>query len=224
MGMIPDQDKEFLRGKFSEELESPVTVVAFTEKTEGLAEPGLECKFCSETEQLVSEVTELSDKLRLDVRKFSADDQTAKDMGIDKLPALVLTSDESSNVRYFGVPGGFEFNSFVEDIVDVSRNATSLSQAVKDKIRRINRDVHIQVFVTPTCPYCSSAVRIAHQMAIENPTHIKADAIEVAEFPHLVERYDISAVPTVVINDKVQFEGALSSEDFAERVAKTLAT
>ena len=224
MGMIPDQDKEFLRSKFSEELEAPVTVVAFTEKTEGLAEPGLECKFCSETEQLVSEVTELSDKLRLDVRKFSADDQTAKDMGIDKLPALVLTSDESSNVRYFGVPGGFEFNSFVEDIVDVSRNATSLSQAVKDKIRRINRDVHIQVFVTPTCPYCSSAVRIAHQMAIENPTHIKADAIEVAEFPHLVERYDISAVPTVVINDKVQFEGALSSEDFAERVAKTLAT
>ena len=223
MGIIPDQDRSFLKSRFDEELQNPVTIIAFTKKAEGLEEPGLECEFCDETEQLVAEVAELSDKIEVKLREYSPDDRMVKDLGIDKLPALVLTSDTAKGVRYYGIPGGFEFSSLVEDLVDVSRNSTDLSQEAKDVIRGIDRDVHIQVFVTPTCPYCPSAVRIAHQMAIENPEHVRADAIEAAEFPHLISKYDISAVPTVVINDKVQFQGALPEEDFAEHVLKALA-
>lgn len=223
MAMIPDQDREFLKNKFNEELQNPVTIVAFTRKFGEQEQPGLECEFCSETEQLINELAELSDKIKIDIRQFSPDDQMVKDLGIDKLPALVLMNESEKGVRYFGIPGGFEFSSLVEDIVDVSRNSTALSQAAKDKVKGIDKDVHIQVFVTPTCPYCPSAVRIAHQMAIENPQHIKADAVEAAEFPHLVSKYDIDAVPTIVINDKVQFEGALPDEEFANQVTQALA-
>jgi glutaredoxin-like protein len=223
MAIIGDQDREFLKNKFSDELQEPMRIIAFIGKAKGQSSPGFECEFCEETYQLVSEVAELSDKISVETREYSPDDQMVKDMGIDKLPALVLANANSSGVRYYGIPGGFEFSSFIEDLVDVSANETNLSQEAKDAVHGIDRDVHIQVFVTPTCPYCPSAVRTAHQMAIENPRHIRADAVEAAEFPHLVARYDISAVPTVVINEKVQFEGALSEEDFTQQVTEAIA-
>lgn len=218
MGMIPDQDREFLKTRFSDELQDNVTIVAYTRKAQGMDQEGLECEFCVETEQLISELTELSDKISVDVRELSSDDAMASDLGVDKLPALIVRNSTGTGVRYFGIPGGFEFSSLIEDIVDISRNATDLTEDVKVKVRSLDHDVHIQVFVTPTCPYCPSAVRAAHQMAIENPSRIKADAIEAAEFPHLVSKYDISAVPTIVINDEVQIEGALPEEEFAAQV------
>lgn len=223
MAMIPDQDKEFLRNKFNDELQSPVTLIVLTKLGHDLEMQGVKCEYCAETEELVSEVAELSDKIKVESREYSQDDQMVSGMKIDKIPAIVVMSGADTGVRYYGIPGGFEFSSLIEDIVDVSRNSTDLSQDAKEKARGIVQDVHIQVFVTPTCPYCPSVVRMAHQMAIENPQHVTADAIEAAEFPDLVNKYGIEAVPTVVINDKVQFEGALPEAEFADRVMHAIA-
>jgi hypothetical protein len=46
-------------------------------------------------------------------------------------------------------------------------------------------------------------------MAMLNPL-IRADVIEVNEFPELGERYAVQSVPKTVINDRIQFVGALS--------------
>lgn len=220
--MIPDQDKELLRDRFGEEMQDPVTILAFTKKARDQETPGLECEFCNETQQIVDELADLSDKIVVERRAYSPDDQSVNSLGIDKLPALVLEGPKQGSVKYYGIPGGFEFSSLVEDIVDASRGATDLSDAAKEKVRGIQRDAHIQVFVTPTCPYCPSAVRIAHQMAIENPDRIKADAIEASEFPHLVSKYELGAVPTIVINDRVQFEGALPDDEFADQLLEAV--
>lgn len=223
MAMISDQDKDLLRGVFNSELQNPVRILAFTKRSEKSSEPGMECEFCNETEELMMELTSLSDKISVEFREYSPNDEMVQQLGIDKLPALILTSGDGKGVRYFGIPGGFEFSSLIADIVDVSRNTTDMTQDAREKVRNIDKDVHIQVFVTPTCPYCPSTVRLAHQMAIENPGHIQADAVEAAEFPHLVEKYGIDAVPTVVINDTIQFEGAPPEGDFADQVVKAAA-
>jgi predicted DsbA family dithiol-disulfide isomerase len=54
-------------------------------------------------------------------------------------------------------------------------------------------------------------------MAIENPV-ITADMVEAIEFPHLANKYDVMAVPKVVINDRIYFEGALPEAHFLEHV------
>jgi glutaredoxin-like protein len=112
-----------------------------------------------------------------------------------------------------------EFTALIEDIVMVSQGTTNLSEEVREKIRRIQKPIHIQVFVTPTCPYCPKAVRTAHQFAMENP-HIVADMVEATEFAELAERYRVFAVPKVVINDAISFEGALPEHLFALYVLK----
>jgi glutaredoxin-like protein len=92
---------------------------------------------------------------------------------------------------------------------------------VKDKIRKISSTVEILVFVTPTCPYCPKAVRTAHQFALENK-NIKGVMIEANEYPEWSEKYSVYAVPKIVINEKIQFEGALPEEEFLNSVYEAI--
>lgn len=61
------------------------------------------------------------------------------------------------------------------------------------------------------------AARLAHKMALVSP-RVTADVIEATEFPHLVQRYRVRGVPKVVINERVQFEGALPEAAFLKQV------
>jgi hypothetical protein len=49
---------------------------------------------------------------------------------------------------------------------------------------------------------------------------IRATAIEATEFPDLSRSYRVSAVPKIVINDSVEFEGALPEPDFLGAVLR----
>jgi predicted DsbA family dithiol-disulfide isomerase len=65
------------------------------------------------------------------------------------------------------------------------------------------------------------AARVAYQMAMESP-HIRADVVEITEFPHLAQRYQVRGVPKTVINEKAQFEGAVPEAAFLDRIKKSL--
>lgn len=56
-------------------------------------------------------------------------------------------------------------------------------------------------------------------MAMENP-HIRADVIEASEFPHLVAKYKVMGVPKTVINERVEFAGAVPENRFLAEVLK----
>lgn len=58
-------------------------------------------------------------------------------------------------------------------------------------------------------------------MAIENQ-HLKADVIEAGEFPQLVQRYNIRAVPKTVINEFIEVEGMQPEKLFLGHVMRAL--
>jgi hypothetical protein len=62
-------------------------------------------------------------------------------------------------------------------------------------------------------------VRLAQHMAVASE-RVKATAIEATEFPDLSRAYRVSAVPKIVINDRVEFEGALPEPDFLGAVLR----
>jgi predicted DsbA family dithiol-disulfide isomerase len=47
---------------------------------------------------------------------------------------------------------------------------------------------------------------MAHMMAVESDL-VTADVVEVSEYPHIAQRYQVYAVPKVVFNESVSFEG-----------------
>jgi predicted DsbA family dithiol-disulfide isomerase len=52
--------------------------------------------------------------------------------------------------------------------------------------------------------------------------NVRAECIEATEFPELARRYQVMAVPKIVINDKVGFEGALPERDFLGAVLQAV--
>lgn len=58
-------------------------------------------------------------------------------------------------------------------------------------------------------------------MAMENPW-IRADVVEVQEFPYMARRYRVMGVPKIVINETVQFLGAVSEETFMGKVLEAI--
>jgi len=56
-------------------------------------------------------------------------------------------------------------------------------------------------------------------MAIESDM-VRADMVEASEFPHLVVKYNVFGVPKTVVNEEVEFEGALPEPLFLEQVVK----
>jgi len=54
-------------------------------------------------------------------------------------------------------------------------------------------------------------------------TNVTADMVMANEFPHLVNRYGVMAVPKVVLNESTSFEGAIPEEDFLSFVMQATA-
>ncbi len=223
MTILSERDKRRLQDYFRSRLVNPVRLILFTQEQSLVWTPWSQpCQFCKETEQLVQELAQLSPLIEVEIHNFDREGEIAKHYGVDKVPALIISDGNGrANIRYFGIPAGLEFTALIEDIAMVSQGRTNLSENVRAKIKAIEKPVHIQVFVTPTCPYCPKAVQTAHQFAMENP-NIISDMVEATEFPELAERYGVYAVPKVVINDLVRFEGALPEHIFALYVLKAV--
>jgi len=209
MGMLSDEQKEYLRKELKEKLRDEVRLVVFTQE--------MECQFCKETREIAEDLATVAGQIKVEKHDFEKDAEKARELGIEKIPATAIMGRKDYGIRFYGVPSGYEFRSLIDAIVDVSRGGTSLSQETKKRLAEIREPVHIQVFVTPTCPYCPRAVRLAHQMAIESE-YVRADMVEVVEFPHLAQKYSVMAVPKIVINEEVEFTGAVPEPHFLNYV------
>jgi glutaredoxin-like protein len=210
--MLQEKEKkliaEVLRG-----LKDPVKLINFTQE--------LECQFCQQTRELLAELAGLSDLLSLEVYDFQSDKQKVEAYGVDKIPATVVVGKKDYGVRYYGAPAGYEFAALLADLVNVSVGQTDLKPQTKDALSKIDRPVHLQVFVSPTCPYCPGAVILAHKFAIQCDL-ISADMVETSEFPHLIQKYHVMGVPQTVVNEEFSVMGAVPEEKVLEQITKAV--
>jgi glutaredoxin-like protein len=225
MALISEKDKELIKKKLDSELVNPVKIVHFTQSKAGIVLPESisvpSCPYCAEALELVTEVSKLSDKITLEVHDWYEEERGKYQVSL--LPTTaVLSQDKDPGIRFLGMISGYEFASLLETMIMVSRGNTRLSEATRAKIRSgITKPVDIKVFITPTCPYCPTAVLLAHQIAMESPL-VNSAMVEAVEFPDLANRYQVYAVPKTVVNDLYSFEGALTESAFVDQVIKAL--
>ena len=212
---LNEENQKYVREMLSE-MEEGVKLIYFTQ--------AMECQYCKETRQLLEELATLTDKLTLETHDFIADRELAEQLGVDKIPAIVVSNiaKPNSRIKFYGIPSGYEFTSVLEDILDVSRNNHGFSEDILREVQAIRKPVHIQVFVTPTCPYCPAAVRTAHRLALVNE-NITADMVEATEFPHLGQKYAVRGVPKSVINEKWSVEGAVPEKMVVDKIMQSIA-
>jgi alkyl hydroperoxide reductase subunit AhpF len=141
MALLNDRDRRKIQAELAQ-LQGPVKLVTFTQE--------LACQFCRENDQLMRELSELSDKISVDVHNFQLDKEKVALYGVDKIPATVVEGARDYGIRFYGVPMGYEFMSLIGAIKDAARGATSLKPETKALLGGIATPVHLQVLVTPT--------------------------------------------------------------------------
>jgi glutaredoxin-like protein len=216
MGLLSEQDEENVRAIFRDQLKSEVQALVFTQEHD--------CDYCVEARELMEELSRLDGRIKVKSYDLDRDLQVATIYGVDKTPAIIVARDgEKGRIRFFGLPAGHEFAALLEDLIDVSNGTSRLSPTSKAKISEIDRPLHIQVFVTTTCPHCPLAVRTAHQIALESEM-VTADMIESMEFRQIALKYNVSSVPKTIINDRIELVGALPEGRFIDSLLSALRT
>lgn len=179
------------------DLKEPVQVLYFGAREN--------CDYCDETRQLLEEVAGTHDKIELSVYDLQDNPDIAGKFNVMNAPGVVIAAKDGAEVKdlgiqFSGIPSGHEFGTLINDILLVSRRDSGLNEKTREFLKNLDKPLHLQVFVTPTCPYCPRAVLLAHQMAMENPQMIRAEGVEATEFPELASRFNVSGVPQTVIN------------------------
>jgi glutaredoxin-like protein len=209
LSLLPDDKKELLKKDFMEKLVDPVRIVMFTQE--------VECRYCSETRKIVQELSGITDKLTSEVYDFMADGDKVKEYGIERIPAIAIIGKKDYGVRIYGIPYGYELQTLIEAIINVSKGKTDLKENTKKILSEVKSPVTIKVFVSLTCPHCPVAAAVAHKLAVESDM-VKAEVIDTSEFPDVAMKYNVIGVPKIVINEKVDFVGAFNEDLFAENV------
>ncbi len=180
------------------------------------------CVACREQENLLMELSGLSEKITLERRDLLTDAGLARDLGVNKVPATAVMGAKDYGIRFFGMTMGYEFGSLVEAVLLASSGISGLAPEMERLLGLIDVPVHLEVMVTLTCPYCPKMVHLAHQMAVAS-VHIRADMVESSQFAPLVQRYNVSGVPKTVINEgSAAFEGALPASQAVLEVLKAV--
>lgn len=222
--MIPLRDQDEVRAKFAAELISQVKIDFFTERESSIEVPGkTPCLYCKPTEELLREIAGLSDLVSLRIHYIEDNPEAKATYGVERIPAIVLRGQGPKFVKFYGMPGGTEFPTFIEVLVDISRAEALLSEESVNALQTLAGDVSLKVFVTPTCQYCPAMMRVAYQMAFISP-HVTAEVIEVNEFPDLADKYKVQAVPLTIMNDAVAIPGMVHETQLVAEIVKLVGT
>ena len=132
------QVRELLRS-----LERPVELLVAHGPEETPLPGARDVDFGAETERVVAGLAELSEDVTYRVEE--------RPDGFARYPAVaVLPESEDVGLRYYGLPWGYELGSLIGAVVEAGRRESSLRPESLARLAALDRDLAIDVFVTPT--------------------------------------------------------------------------
>jgi thioredoxin reductase (NADPH) len=195
--IIPDDVKNVIKETFFKELKDDVVIEVYTKA-------GINDQYNESAVALVRAIAGLSDKLKASFHTVG-DAQSLK-RNVSRSPSVLIAPDKY-RMRYTGAPLGEEGRSFLVAIMMASTGKTILTEPIAKQITEQLRDKRdIQVFVSPTCPYCPQQVLAAFSVAVLRPDMVSAEAVEIYENQDLAESLGSLAVPQTFMNNT--FTGA----------------
>ena len=203
-----------LRGQIATVLgrmENNVTLVTIVDPTN---EKSIELR------DLVIDIADLGDKLEAVVKTKGEDTELEAKVNADKFPVVAFLDKDGNyaGVKFHGVPGGHELNSFLLAIYNLAGPGQALDASVLEAIKAVDKKVNIKVAVSLSCHLCPDVVVGAQRIAIENP-NVEAEMLDIANFPELKTKHKVMSVPCMIVNDEKVTFGSKSIQDMLNFIA-----
>ena len=123
------------------------------------------------------------------------------------LPSIDLYREDGSfsGIRFHGVPGGHEFNSFIIALYNVAGPGQEADPGLISRLQQLKEKVNVKVLVSLSCTMCPETVMAAQKAAAVSPL-VSAEMFDLMHYPELKNQYKVMSVPCIVVNDdKVYF-------------------
>lgn len=173
-----------------------------------------------ELRDLVMDIANLGDKLEAIVKTKGEDLALEEKVNADKFPVVALLDQDGNyaGVKFHGVPGGHELNSFLLAIYNLAGPGQALDAQVLEAIKSLDKKVNIKVAVSLSCHLCPDVVVSAQRIAIENP-NVEAEMLDIANFPELKTKHKVMSVPCMIVNDEKIAFGSKSIQEMLNLIA-----
>jgi alkyl hydroperoxide reductase subunit AhpF len=140
VAMLSEKDKAYVR-KTLDGMKDEVRLTLFSRD-------GGECRYCDEAEGLLADIAAAAPQVKVEVLSLKKDAARAKELGIDKVPGIALLGRKDYNLRYFGLPSGYDFIPFVETVRAVGDDNPGISRESAAQLAKLTKPVQLSVFVT----------------------------------------------------------------------------
>lgn len=201
--LVNEQLKAQLKDIF-DKLEEPLKLVVIVER---------DSEVCEEMGSFLKAVTALSEKLELVFCEKGENPVLDEQLNAYMLPATGLfKGGEYLGVAFHGVPGGQEINSFALAIYNAAGPGQAVEEKILKKIAKLKKQNNIKVCVSLACHHCPLVVTAGQRIALLSP-HVVCEMVDARLYPDLVEKYKISRVPAVLINDSALYMGEKNMEE-----------
>ena len=150
-----------------------------------------ESRASQEDRKILEELSALTDKIRAEFVP-----------AVPEMKHTIAVCDENGQdlgMRFHGVPGGHEFNSFVLAMYNAAGPGQSVGDKNQKRIEGIDRPVHMQIAVSLSCTMCPDLVAAAERIAADNQ-NVTVDVYDFQYYPEMKEKYNIMSVPCLIIN------------------------
>ncbi|MDU6985340.1 MAG: FAD-dependent oxidoreductase [Terrisporobacter othiniensis] len=193
-------------------MEKEVTLVSIVDET---MEKSIEFM------DLILDMASLGEKLKVEIYKKSENPEMEAKINADKLPVVALLDENKnySGVKFHGVPGGHELNSFILAIYNLAGPGQAIDQSLLKEIKAFDKKTNIKVVVSLSCTLCPDVVVASQRLAMENE-NIETEMVELSLFEDIKRKYRIMSVPAIIVNDdKIHF-GAKKINEILDLISK----
>lgn len=191
-------------------------------------------------EQLKSVFGALENTVELVYENSSHEDQ--KDL-LDMLQSVASTSDKitltqntsgtspmpqfridykgkHTGIVFKGIPGGHEFTSLILAILNTDGKGKLLDSVIADRVRRLNKNITIQSYISLTCENCPEVVQALNQIALIHGS-LRHEIIDGGYVQDDIKTLGIQGVPSLVANAKMFHSGRIQLLDLVSKLEST---
>jgi alkyl hydroperoxide reductase subunit AhpF len=139
--LLKQKDRDFFQ-EVTASFEGKAQLVLFTSPED--------CEYCGLTENFLGELAGLSEKVSLQVFDIGKEAGQAAALGIERVPGTAILGGKDYGLRYYGLPTGYEFTSFVEAVHKAAEGVHGLEEATAEALAALSQPVMVTVFASKT--------------------------------------------------------------------------
>jgi alkyl hydroperoxide reductase subunit AhpF len=161
--------------------------------------------------------------LKIEEYKLETNSNLVKKYEIQQAPTILMTnSKDQVIIRYLAVPTAAKIQPFVQALMVLTGTPNYYENFIKENLNKINPTI-IKVLITDYCAYCSTIISICSQFALASEGKLRTIIIDIMTYPDISEQYNVTTVPTLIINEDKKLIGDITAEELLnELINKTL--